>query len=263
MKFAVKWNILLVLMVIIMNNNSYAQVILRFQTQITTAANRLGDLIQITNDSQKWANLSLQSRPVAGQLIGQAEIIDWMHQLIGDFNWEWQGKKQTRVRKPHKKSEANALINKAEQALSQRLNQQYSRVEIKALTLPKDSEFLLDSFKVEMDITYPVTKRVCVWLINEQKRIAIWFSVNAYTTVMVANHDLPSHTPLTKESLAVEERNIAGLNDKPAVLTFSKTVWLQNALQKNQIVLENHLTEPASVIHGQPVKVSIILNSPA
>lgn len=250
MKFAA--NILLILL---LNNICQAQVILRFQPQITSNASTLGDLLRVTNDEHHWANLSLQSQPISGEVISKDKIIDWMQQQLGTIEYQWQGKTQTQVRALIK-TPADKLIKKAQTALVQQLERRYKHVEVKPLTTLKDSQYSLESYKVEMNIGNTVARRVRLWLTNDQQRIPVWFKVKAFAQVLVATHDLAADSPIPKEAFLLQERDIAGLNDLPAQTIPDKKI-LKTAIERDSILLSTQLKEAPQVTQGTALKVSI------
>lgn len=245
----------MILLLILLNSTCHAQVTLLFQPQIDIKATQLGDVLRIQNDTHHWSALPLQSHPTAGEIITKEKIIAWMRQRLGDFNYQWQGKTQIQVSQLCQSS-ADALLEKAKTALTAQLRSKYSRIELKPLFHPKDSPFSIDSFETDANTSYPTAKRVCVWLRHDKERIAIWFHVKAYAQVLVANRDLPLHTLIKDNEFSWEERDIAGLNDKP-VQSIPTHVWLKSPIVHGKILLADQLRELPLVIQGQAVKVDI------
>lgn len=260
MKFAIKTLIFsFMLLCQLLCHWCEAAVTLRFQPHIDSRAKRLGEVIHIQNDNEHWSKLSLQSHPRPGEWITKEQMIDWMKQHIGHFEWKWQGKTKARVQQSIK-STGQALLNKAKTALKNQLASQYSRIEVNSLSQPTDSEFALDSFKVELKTSFPSAKRICVWLVHDKKRVAVWFDVRVYERVLVANKDLSYSTPIQSSVFSWEERNIAGLKGQPAK-ALPQGVQLKSSIQQGTVLLTSQIKEMPLVLKGQGLKVSLHNNS--
>lgn len=255
MKFAIKS----LLALLLFNSLCYAKAILRFQPAIDVNASRLGDLISITNDKQHWSMLPLQSHPIAGEIITSDAIVNWMKHQVGNIDIIWHGKKNTLVQ-TLKSITGSALLEKAKTALASKLKPQYSEIEITPLSLLKDSDYSLDSFKADVTPSYPAPKRLCVWLINDKQRIPVWFKIKAYAMVFVANHDLGYDQPIQKTVFSIKKRDIAGLNALP-VQSLPDNTWLKSSIKHGQILLTKQLKKAPLIIHGQVIKVSIQNNT--
>jgi len=227
------------------------QLTLRFQPEINEKATRLGDILIV---EKKWSNIPLDSHPTPGEVITKTKIIDWMTQRLGHFNATWQGKTQIKV-KPSSQSSGKLLVEKAKAALIKKLGTRYQRVEATPLSHLKNSEYAPDDFSTKIHITHPTSKRVCVWLVHDKTRIAVWFKVRAYTNVLIANQHIHYNTPLQNNEFSMKERNIAGLNSPP-VLTLPKPMWLKSSMERNTILLKSQLKEPPLVAHGQHINVA-------
>ncbi len=255
MKFAIK----LLIAFILFNNLCYAEVILRFQSKIESKANTLGDVLYIENDTAHWSKLPLQSNPTPGQWITQDAIISWMNQKIGHFEWKWQGATKTQVKQSIQSSSQDLLL-KAKTELIKKLGSKYSRVEVTALSKPKDSEFALDTFKARFKTSYPSPKRVCVWLTHDKKQIPIWFKVHAFEPTLTAKKNLSPHTLIRENDFYVKERNIAGLKSQP-IKKLAKNSWLKTSIEQGKILLAEQVTEAPLVVNGQSVKVTTHQNN--
>lgn len=258
MKFMDKMKIYI--LIILLCNVAHAQTILRFQPEVSPQAKRLGDILQIENDEQHWAELPLQSNPSSGELIQKETIIHWMHKQIGPFRANWRGKTRIQVHQATQ-STAPSLIAKAKTALLNQLNHahKYTHVQIEPISTPKDSTYPLDELQPTLNLHYPVARRVCVWLTHPNQKshqMAIWFKVRAYASVVVAKHAVRYHTPLNNADFSREERNIAGLGAEP-VRVVPNQGWLTSSLAKGAILLSDHIQEPPLVIQGQPVNVTV------
>ena len=254
MKFGIKC----LLALILLNNLCYAKIVMRFQPIIDVTASQLGDLIIIKNDEHHWSKLSLQSHPIPGEIITKDTIIRWITAQKGNVSVIWQGKKSTVVH-ALKSTSASALLEKARTALSHQLRSQYSQIEITPSSLVKNSHYSLDSFRVDVTTPYPVPKRLCVWLINDKQRIAIWFKIKAYAPVLVANRDVGYDKPIQKTAFSIKTRNIAGLKASP-VQSFPDNFWLKSSIKQGQILLTKQLKKTPLIIHGQFIKVSVQKN---
>ena len=246
MKFVIKIGLVLLL-----NNLCYAQVILRFQPKINEKATRLGDVLVI---EKKWTNIPLDSHPTPGEIITKTKIIDWMTERVGPFKAEWHGKTQIKV-KQSSQSSGKLLVEKAKAALIQKLEARYLRVEVTPLSHLQNSEYAPNEFKTKIHLTFPTSKRVCVWLVHDKTRIAVWFKVRAYSNVLIANHRIHYNTPLEPSTFSMKERNIAGLNSPPAV-TLPQPIWLKSSIERNSILLKSQLKTPPLVVNGQRIKVA-------
>lgn len=248
-----------VCLVLLLNNWCYAQTtILRFQPEINEKATRLGDILIINNKSSKrvarWSHLSLDSHPTPGETMTKTQIIDWMTQRRGHFNATWQGKTQIKV-KQSCQSSGKLLIETAKSALIKKLGNRYLRVEATPLSPLKDSEYAPDEFKTKIHLTFPTSKRVCVWLLHHHTRIAVWFKVRAYAKVLISNQHLHYNTLLKNSDFSIKERNIAGLN-APPLLTLPQPIWLKSSMERNTILLKTQLKNPPLIIHGQHINVA-------
>ena len=203
--------------------------------------------------------MPLKSRPNTGEMVTKETILAWMNQTIGHFRCSWQGKTQIRVDSPMQSS-GKALQDKAQAALTKLLGTKYTRIEISALSTLKSSEYPLESFKAKAALSFPVAKRVCVWLTNDKQRIAVWFRVRAYAQVWVARHNISFNTMIEPKAFSSQERNIAGLNGEPA-RSLPENTWIKSSLLQNKILLESQLKEPPLIKQGQTVKVSLHQNS--
>jgi len=154
---------------------------------------------------------------------------------------------------------AAALTEKARIALSEELKTQYQRLELKAVHQARDSDAELDSFTVDMTLSYPIARRVCVWLDNGEQRIPVWFEVQAWDRVLVAQTRTGADIAIAKDSFVWAERNIAGLKGKPAKQLSDKN-WLISSLQSGDILLARQIKAPPQIVAGQSVRVHLQQN---
>lgn len=255
MKFAIKY---LMLAFVLMSGLCQAGIVLRFQPQVSTEAKRLGDVLRIEPDTHHWARLALDSKPTPSEYLTKERMLAWMTQRVGAVNVTWLGKTSIQVNTENTTS-GDALVKKAQIALATQLKNQYSRIEMKPLSQPKGSDVPLDSFKVNITLSYPVAKRVCVWLTHDRQSIPVWFDVQAYSRVLIAQRHTVYDKALTKDAFVLQERNIAGLKGKPAQARPDK-LWLNTSLQAGDILLTQHIKEPPLVVPGQTVKVRLHQN---
>lgn len=255
MKSVIKHLLILLMLTL---NVCQAEVVLRFQSNIDDKATRLGDVLIIKNDKQHWSNLPLDSHPTPGNVLTKTTIMKWMTQHIEHMNATWQGKTHINI-KPSKRSSKKQWIEKAHTALIEKLGTHYLRVEATPLSQLKDNPYALRDFTTEAHVSFPTSKRVCVWLThkkNKALRIAVWFNVSAYANVMVAKRDMHYNTPIQTDDFSLKERNIAGLKAMP-VQTIQQPIWLKSSIRNGTILLENHLKKPPLVVHGQHIKIAV------
>ncbi|MDI9817562.1 MULTISPECIES: flagellar basal body P-ring formation chaperone FlgA [unclassified Legionella] len=231
------------------------QVVLSFQPSINQQAATLGDVIKISNDRHQWALLPLDSHPKAGESLSREHIIQWMISRIGPFNWQWQGKTRVKI-KAKFLTAPQILVDKAKQALIQELNPKYLAVEVDAVTNPKGSEYPLASFHPHIRVQSPTAKRVCVWLINPQQTIPVWFKVKAYQRVLVAKAPLPYHSRVNNQGFLWKKRNIAGLHSEPDK-RISGDKRLKTTLKPNDVLLAENLEPIPAVTKGQKIQVNV------
>lgn len=243
----------MIIILILFHGMCHAETVLRFKAQITTGAHRLGDLLLIKEDKEKWSDLPLSSHPTSGEWVTKDKILDWMSQRLGKFTASWQGK--TRVRVSHSTlTSGQALQDKAKARIISKLHSQYQRLEIEPLSKVKSSTIPLDNFTAKTSLSFPVAKRVCVWLNNGKQHIPIWFRVRAYAHVWVANDNMSYNTPIIKTAFSWKERNIAGLISPPAQW-LPDNAWLKSTIEADKILLSNQIREAPVIIHGQTIKV--------
>ncbi|WP_028388041.1 flagellar basal body P-ring formation chaperone FlgA [Legionella fairfieldensis] len=238
-----------------LNQEISRRVVLRFRPLITTEATTLGDLLIIKNDRLHWEKLALDSHPKADDSLSREALIQWMQKRLGSFDWQWQGINHTTVKAINKTSK-NSLLKKAQQDLAKELTPLYSRIELTPLNSAKNSIYSIESFHTRIKLTFPIRKRVCVWLTNSRQSIPVWFSVKAYQTVRVANHALPAHSIVHDNDFSWQERNIAGLRAEPAK-NLNRPVWLKTSVPAHTILVENNLGDPPQIIHGQKVMIKV------
>ena len=76
MKFAIKIGAILFLLISSAGN---AQLILRFQPEVTEKASQLGDILIIKNAAprqQQWFSIPLDSHPAPGEIITKEKLLD-------------------------------------------------------------------------------------------------------------------------------------------------------------------------------------------
>lgn len=145
----------------------------------------------------------------------------------------------------------------ARSALFEKLKPHYNRVELEALSNTNKTFDPAQKNIIEMHLTTPVSKRVCVWLIQGKQRIPVWFQVKAFQPVFVARQRLQYNTPVLAEAFTKAERDVAELNSQPA-LSLPEQAWLKSSLEPGKILLQNQLIDPPQVLQGQSVKVQLM-----
>lgn len=250
MKFVV--NLLLLLSIFPIQ----AETVLRFRTPITPEAKKLGDLLLITPDKHQWGTIMLDSKPMPGTKINQQQVLTWLHHKVGTFSYQWKGKTSATIRETTR-TKAKDLLSTAQNALAKQLKKQaYSQVELNSKTVVKDSSIALANFKIQLPKGYPIAKRVCVRLRYQNRSIPIWFAVKAYQSVLVAKHRVKRETLLRPSDVILKKRNIAGLNSAP-LIQFPATVWLNQSINKQQILTQNLLGNQPEVMQGQKANVLV------
>ena len=245
----------LLLSILISGLSHAAEITLRFQSYIKNQATTLGDVLHIENAPHHWENLRLESHPSPGEIITKDKMMTWMTQRLGPFKSKWQGKTRIQVMQSTQSS-GKLLIKKANIALSDKLKSHYQHMNLKPLSHPNNSDYAVNDFKVKMSVSYPVSKRVCVWLIHKNSRIPVWFKVKAYRNVLVAKRDLHSNTPIQDHAFSWKKRNIAGLTSPPAK-SLPNHLWLTSPLKRDEILLDNQLKHPPLIIKGQAITVTV------
>jgi len=166
----------------------------------------------------------------------------------------WTAKTPARVQELPRTS-GKSLQDKAQMALIKQLGSNYSRIELKPLSKPKSSEYALDGFKASAAVSFPVARRVCVWLIHGKQRIPVWFRVRAYARVLIANRLINYNSQLPEKAFSWQERDIAGLNGQPA-RSIPKRAWTKSFIEEQGILLTRQLKQPPLIAQGQVVKVN-------
>lgn len=238
-------------------SNSFAEVILRFQSEIHDDASRLGDIVFIENDQAQWADLPLQSHPKPGEIITKDSVLEWIKPTAPHLQITWQGKTKTHVHRSIRSS-GNLLISKAETAIRKQIASNYQQLTITPISATHDTEYAIDTFTTSFKSHYPIAKRVCVWLTPQQhpeQRIAVWFKIKAYKTVWVAKHHLHENEPLLPKHFFAKRMDIAGLKSQP-VESIPTQALLKSSIDSHQILLKHHIKQRPLVLSGQPVKVT-------
>ncbi len=251
MKFAI--NLLLLLITLSAN----AETILRFHNHITPAAKRVEDLLIITPDKKHWGKIKLEHKPTAGTHISKKQVIAWLQQKTGLFTYQWRGKHKAMIQ-PMTRSSSKELIEKAQLTLAKELNKYYSEIELRSITVPKDSDIALANLKIQIPALSPATKRICVHLNYQKRSIPIWFAVKAYQSVLVAKHRIKPYTLLKHHEVIIQKRNITDLQ-KP-LTHFPNTVWLIHSINKNQVLTEADLKPQPEIMPGKKVQVQVQQN---
>lgn len=244
------------LLLLIATSTVMAQSVIRFQPIVTAQARFVGDLLLISHDSQGLAQIPLDKRPKSGSLLSKKQIMTWLITKKGPISYTWRGKKIARVAE-HSPATGKALVIRAQQALTDELNKQhYTRLVISPKTHVSHNELPRSAFTLVVAPTIPPAKRVCVHLKYQQKTIPIWFSVQAYQKVLVANEQLKMNRLIKTSDFSVQERNIAGLKGVP-LSQLPSPLWLKQSLKAGQIVQAQQTAAMPDVVNGQQLTIRI------
>jgi flagella basal body P-ring formation protein FlgA len=247
----------LAFMIAFLSDQVNAQTMLRFQPHITTQAKYLSDVLLISQDKNNLKTLKLDSKPKGGGVLSKQQILTWIKDKTGLIDYQWQGK-NTAVIEQNSQTSGEELLKKAQQSLAEYLKKQsYDSIQLTAKNKPKDSEFALADFTIELPKNNPPAKEMCVRLNYKNHSIPIWFTVKAYQKVLVAKHALKNRSPVNKEDFILKQRNIAGLKNAP-YSQLPSTQWLKNSINKNHILTTNDLINLPQVIRGQLIKIKIV-----
>ncbi len=252
MNFAIK-----IIVALSLAYQANAQTILRFQQHITPNAHHLGDLLIITGDKNNLANIPLDSHPEIGRKITKKQVITWVKNKRGSFQYQWRGKKIAVV-KQRTQTTGMDLINRAQTELKSQLEkQEYSQIELTTKTKLKGSVFPLSAFKIQIPNQYPVAKQVCVRLNYGKHSIPVWFTVRAYQKVLVARHQIKKRTIVYEDDFIVKAHDISGLKQMP-LTKLSHSFWLKKSINEHQVLTQKHVREIPSIIKGQSVQVKVV-----
>jgi flagella basal body P-ring formation protein FlgA len=251
MNFVIK----LILALIWVQHQTYAQTVMRFQSHISTHARCLGDLILISNERSELMQLPLDNHPKAGALITKDQIIQWLSYKTRALDYQWKGKNTALVQQNIQTTGA-ALLNNATKALENHLKKKYASITLSAQGTVKDSEFPLSDFHAEIPSAYPPAKHVCVHLNRAKASIPVWFKVSAYQSVLVARHPIKNRTPLKKSDFILSLRNVAGLKANP-LTQIPPSHWLKKAIHKDHILIASDIMNSPAVIKGHWVQITV------
>lgn len=254
---ATHWKKYIIILTLLLTQQSNAQTTIRFQPNITPNVHYLGDVLLITHDKNNLAKLPLDSTPITGQQITKKQIMSWIKNKKGHFSYQWRGKKNAVVKQRIKTSGID-LLSKAQTELKNQLQaQDYSRIELISKTKLKGSAVPLSAFKAKISGQYPSAKRVCVRLNYNKRSIPIWFTVKAYKKVLVAKHKIKHHTALHADDFIIKERNIAGLKALP-YSQLPSAMWLQKTINADQILTAKQLIATPAVTKGQKIQIKVV-----
>lgn len=244
------------LLFLIATSSVMAQSVIRFQPAITAQARLVGDLLLISHDSQGLAQIPLDKKPKSGSLLSKKQIMTWLVTKKGAISYTWRGKKTARVSE-HSHASGKALVIKAQQALTNELNKQhYTRLVISPKTHLSHTELPRSAFTLAVAPTIPPAKRVCVHLKYQKKTIPVWFSVQAYQKVLVANEQLKMNSLINATDFSAQERNIAGLKGVP-LSQLPSPQWLKQSLKAGQILQAQQTAAMPDVVKGQQLTIRI------
>ncbi len=234
---------------------AHAQAVLRFQEHISAHPKYLGDIISISKQHQGLMKLPLDSSPTTGELISKEQVIQWINHKAGTIDYQWRGKKSTRVQQQIQ-STGKELLNKAQTALEQRLKSQYDVIKLTAKNTIKDSEYPLSEFQVELPDSHPPAKQICVWLKHGKRSIPVWFAVRAYKSVLVAARPIKNRSTLKPSDVILIKRNIAGLHENP-LSKLPQSGWLKKSINKGHILMQSDVVNMPQILRGHNIQVQV------
>lgn len=249
----------IVIMALMITHLAHANISIRFQPRIKNDAKTLGDIVIISNDTHHWSTLTLASHPLAGEWITRDTLLTWLTDITGHKSWQWQGKTRIRVNIP-KTTSGLSLEDKAKTALIEQLSHTYQKIMVTSVSTIKNNHDPIESFKPYIKLSWPVAKRVVVWLKNDKQQIAVWFKVQAYYPVLVANNTIPAHRLLINTMFHQKINNIAGFTAAP-ITTLPSHCWLTTKLLKDAVLLDNQLADIPLIHKNQTIKVRFNRNN--
>lgn len=232
-----------------------AQAVLRFQEHINAHAHVLGDIVSISQSHQQLMQLALDSTPKAGEQITKEQIIQWISNKSEAFDYQWRGKQRARIEQ-NINSTGQELYNKAQAALEQHLKRHYDSIKLTVKGTIKDSEYPLSELQVEIPASLPPAKQICVRLRHGKHSIPVWFSVNAYKSVLVAAHPIKNRTTIQRTDFMLKKRNIAGLSEQP-LTQLPETAWLTKTINKGHILTARDVINTPQILRGHTIEVKV------
>ncbi len=239
---------------------SYASdLTLRFKPQLTLPVHTLGDLLIISHDNQHLSTLPLDSQPMLGEILDKKHLMQWVMQKNGAFKYQWLGKERIKIQSKLQTTDAD-LVAKAQQELMNALTPKYKKVELNALPMiPTHIRHGVQQNALPLLLSYPVAKRVCVWVNNGAFVQPIWFDVAAWQEVLTAREPLAAQQLLDVHRLELKLVNVAGFKN-PALTTISKTPWLRHPLSAGQTLLSSDVDKVPAVLRGEMIKLAVHRN---
>lgn len=175
----------------------------------------------------------------------------------------WSGEQRVNVRAGGVALDTNSLLHLAEKAMHDHLSRVYDEFNIEVLSDVGDVIVPLGTVTLETIIKQAekISKRTLVWLdiyVDKQhvQTVPIWFSVQAYASILVASENLLRHQHLDSDDFYLAYKDIAGFSDKP--LTSIENVAgrrLIKSLIQGDVLLESRLEKIPAVTKGAMITV--------
>jgi flagella basal body P-ring formation protein FlgA len=108
-----------------------------------------------------------------------------------------------------------------------------------------------------------LARRMCVWVQHRRAgrpagSVPVWFSVQAFRSVLVTQRRRNVRESLEADDLAVEERDVAAFSAVPLALdTDLARVRMRHAVSTGHVLLKSDLEETPPVLEGQEVVVEV------
>jgi flagella basal body P-ring formation protein FlgA len=108
-----------------------------------------------------------------------------------------------------------------------------------------------------------LARRMCVWVQRRRAgrsagSVPVWFSVQAFRSVLVTQRRRNARESLEADDLAVEERDVAALSAIPLALdTDLARVRMRRSVSTGHALLQGDLEETPPILEGQEVVVEV------
>ena len=108
-----------------------------------------------------------------------------------------------------------------------------------------------------------LARRMCVWVQRRRAgrsagSVPVWFSVQAFRSVLVTQRSRNARESLGADDLAVEERDVAALSAIPLALdTDLARVRMRRSVNTGHVLLQGDLEETPPILQGQEVVVEV------
>ena len=176
----------------------------------------------------------------------------------------WDGKRTVRVHGVGIERDGAQLTAAARQALLKQLRKQHPNVEIGVKRIGKPSPFYTPVGDLDVATRLPesmrLRSRMSVWVDvtvdgERVQTLPVWFAVEAYTDVAVANEDLRPHTAVSPAHVVIERRNIADLIAAPIVDELPDEHRTRHRIAAGDIIVATALEPIPQVQKGELITV--------